>query len=461
MSIDFKSEVLKRKEEFLEDLKGLIKINSELTTFDPNRIGAPFGEGIKDALDYMLKLGKRDGFVTENVDGYAGHIVYGDSKEYIGSIGHLDVVPAGNDWTFPPYGAVIDGNKMYGRGTEDDKGPTLAFYYAMKIIKELKLPLSKRIKLVLATDEETGWRGIRHYFGVYPEQPVAGFIPDAEFPLIYAEKGIANIGIKGAEVLPEIISIKGGFRPNMVPDYCEIRVNKNFSDKYKKEFELFLTISALDGSIKEDKDSLVLTIKGKSAHAATPDLGLNAIWLMFEFLRKVTVNSNLVELVNNLLSNDTRGLKLGINHIDKEMGFLTNNLGILEYVDGNYTISLNIRYPKGITCDDMVKSINDKIAKYKAQAMKWADQPLLYCDPNGPMVKKLLEVYIKHTGDKAAKPIVIGGGTFARAMKNTVAFGPHFLDKESFIHQRDEYIDLDDFIKALIIYTESLYELAK
>ena len=461
MKIDFENEVLKRKKDIISDLQGLIKINSELTTFDANRKMAPFGEGIKESLEYMLELGKKDGFITENVDGYAGHIVYGGQMNYVGSIGHLDVVPAGNDWTYPPYGAEIHDNKMYGRGTEDDKGPTIAFYYAMKILKELGVSLSKRIKLILATDEETAWRGINYYYKKYPEQPVSGFIPDADFPLIYAEKGIATFKIEGEENIPAIISIKGGFRANMVPDYCEVKVCNNVADKFKKEFEAFLALNAFSGSIQEKKDGLLITVKGKSAHAATPDFGVNAIWIMFDFLRKVTNNSNLVEIISNLFENDTKGLKLGINHEDKEMGFLTNNLGVINYDNGHYEITTNIRYPKGIEHDFMFSSISAKVKKYDAKTTALGHIKLLYCDPNGEMVIKLMDIYKKHTKDFSAKPIVIGGGTFARAMNNTVAFGPHFDGKPTFVHQRDEYIDIDDFLKAIIIYTESLYELAK
>ena len=155
MSINFRDEVLKRKDQLLQDLTKIIQINSEMTTFDPNRKNAPFGEGLKEALDCMLAIGKRDGFETVNVDGYAGHIEFGKQKDFVGIIGHLDVVPAGNDWTYAPYGAEIHDGKMYGRGTEDDKGPTIAAYYAMKILKELNVPLSKRVKLIVGNDEET------------------------------------------------------------------------------------------------------------------------------------------------------------------------------------------------------------------------------------------------------------------------------------------------------------------
>src|SRR5690554_181648 len=124
MSIDFKALVEKYKDQFIKDTQELLKINSELTTFDPNRVGAPFGEGNKQALDFMLDLAKRDGFKFENVDGYAGHIEFGESKAYIGSIGHLDVVPAGSGWTYPAYGAEIHNNRIYARGAEEDRKST-------------------------------------------------------------------------------------------------------------------------------------------------------------------------------------------------------------------------------------------------------------------------------------------------------------------------------------------------
>ena len=163
MKIDYKNEVLKRKDEIIKDLQDLIKIPSELTTFDPNRENMPFGQGPKQALDFMMELGKRDGFKTHEYDGYAGDIEYGDQSEFVAMLGHLDVVPAGNDWVNPPYEGVIIDNIMYGRGTEDDKGPTIAAYYALKILKELKVPLTKRIKLILGTDEESGSRCIEYY----------------------------------------------------------------------------------------------------------------------------------------------------------------------------------------------------------------------------------------------------------------------------------------------------------
>lgn len=459
MKIDFKKEVLKRKDDLIKDLQALIRINSELTTFDPNRKGAPFGEGNREALDLMLNIGKNDGFETVNLDGYAGHIEYGNQKDYVAMIGHLDVVPAGNNWDYPPYGAEIHNNKMYGRGTEDDKGPTIAAYYALKILKELNVPLSKRIKLILGSDEETAWRCVRHYFSVYPEVPVSGFIPDADFPLIYAEKGITRLYIDGKATKNDILAIEGGFRDNMVPDFARAKLTRN--EEYAKAFTKFIKANEYEGKCVLENDHLLVEVSGISAHGSTPEFGKNAIDRLFEFFNYLKIQNELTDFVNQLLIHDARGEKLGVSFHDEEMGPLTNNFGVINYEDGNYRIVLNLRYPNGITLDEIKTKIETAIKPFNATVTVDKHQLLLYKDPNSELVKTLMSVYQKHTNDYASKPITIGGGTFARAIPNVLAFGPHFLGKPTFIHQKNEFIDLDDLILATIIYTEALYELAK
>ncbi len=458
MPYDFKKEVTLRKDDIIRDLQGLIKINSELTVFDPKRKEAPFGEGIKEALLFMLNLGERDGFEVENVDQYAGHIRLGDTEDYIGSIGHLDVVPAGTGWTYPAYSATVVDGKMYGRGTEDDKGPTIAFYYAMKILKELHVPLSKEIKLVLGTDEETAWRGVDYYFKKYPKMPVAGFIPDADFPLIYAEKGITRIFLDGKDEPSPIKRIEGGLADNMVPESAFVVFT---DDTYKDAFNKFLSEKGYEGSIEKIADGMQFKVIGKSAHGSLPHLGENAIDRLFEFLVTLNLDSKLVNMYQALLLNDWAGEKLGVAYTDEEMGPLTNNLGKLVFDGETYQLSLNLRYPHGVTLDEVMEIGNKKLALYGAKLHLDKHHEVLYFDPESDLVQTLMNVYKKHTGEVDAKPINIGGGTFARVMKNTVAFGPHFLDKPTYIHQKDEFVDLEDFFKAVVIYTEALYELAK
>jgi len=458
MSIDFKALVLKYKDQFIKDTQDLLRINSELTTFDPNRVGAPFGEGNKKALDFMLDLAKRDGFKFENVDGYAGHIEYGDSKEYIGSIGHLDVVPAGSGWTYPAYAAEIHDNKIYARGAEDDKAPTMAVYYGMKILKDLGVPLKTRIKLILGLDEESGWKCVDYYFKKYPQVPIAGFIPDADFPLIYAEKGITMTIIRGQFNNDVLYKIEGGLRANMVPESAKAHLRPDLVIKHK--FLEYLSKHDYKGQAELKSDELILETFGKSAHGSLPDDGLNALHIMFAALKYAGVGNELVNFADQYLNFDNLGKKFGINHKDKEMGNLTVNLGLASSKNNQFELVLNLRYPNGVNYE---KDVFEKIAALLPESFGLDvehHQKLLYKDPNSPLIKTLMNIYQKHTGDMTP-PISIGGGTFARATENVVAFGPHFIDKPTYIHQKDEFIDIDDLMQALAIYTESLYELAK
>lgn len=459
--IDFKQEVLKRKDEIIKNLQELLRIESELTTFDPNREGAPFGEGPKEALDWMLNLGKEKGFVVNNVDGYAGDITFGDTKDYVAILGHLDVVPAGSDWNFPPYGAEIHDGKIYARGAMDDKGPTIAAFYAMVILKELGIDLSKRVKLILGIDEESGWRCVRHYFSKYPEIPVSGFVPDADFPLIYAEKGITRTIITAPLAEDNILLIDGGIRDNMVPDYSVVEIRKDAFDK-----DLFLNIANrnnFDYELVENEESIKITFKGVSAHGSLPWLGKNAIDHLFITLEALGFESPLIKFANTYLTEDVYGKKLGIQYKDDEMGDLTVNWGTIKQVeDGIYELNLNIRYPNNVNYEnDVLAKINDVINPLNFSVKTNHHQKLLYQDPNSELVKTLMNVYQKHTGDMEAKPMTIGGGTFARALPNTLAFGMSFPGKPNYLHQPNEFVEIDDLLKATAIYTEALYELSK
>ncbi|MCC9880053.1 Sapep family Mn(2+)-dependent dipeptidase, partial [Streptococcus agalactiae] len=189
MTIDFRAEVDKRKDALMDDLINLLRINSER---DDSQADAehPFGPGPVKALEFFLDMAERDGYETKNVDNYAGHFTFGQGEEELGIFGHLDVVPAGSGWDTDPYEPVIKDNRLYARGSSDDKGPTMACYYALKIIKELGLPTSKKVRFVVGTDEESGWGDMDYYFEhVGLPKPDFGFSPDAEFPIINGEKG--------------------------------------------------------------------------------------------------------------------------------------------------------------------------------------------------------------------------------------------------------------------------------
>src|SRR6056297_1308902 len=240
MNNNLKDIVDSYQKDTVQTLQKLIKIKSVEAKA---KEGMPFGEGINETLHEFLKTAEQLGLKTKNVDGYAGHVEIGKGDELLALLCHLDVVPEGSNWKHPPYAAEIHDNKMYGRGTIDDKGPAVASLYALKAIKESEVKLNKRVRLIVGTDEESGWEGLKYYFKK-EEQPDFAFSPDAAFPVIHAEKGILIFDLKGEykirEDAPIIIeSIEGGNAPNMVPDYCEALLKIDNTAKFKTKFDEF------------------------------------------------------------------------------------------------------------------------------------------------------------------------------------------------------------------------------
>lgn len=146
MTIDWQKEVEARKDDLLKDLGDLIRINS-IRDVEHGTKEEPLGPGPAAALRKVLEIGDRDGFVTKNIENVAGHIEYGDGEEMFGLLGHVDVVPVDDNWDTDPFEPVIKDGKLYARGSADDKGPSIAAYYAMRIIKDLELPISKKFAL--------------------------------------------------------------------------------------------------------------------------------------------------------------------------------------------------------------------------------------------------------------------------------------------------------------------------
>ena len=180
--------IKEKKKEMLENLQNLIQIPSVYTK-SKNPL-MPFGENANRALEYVLTLGKQLGFKTKNIDGYCGYIEFGEGDKLVGIIGHLDVVPEGDNWTFPPFSGKISDNKIFGRGSIDDKGPVISSLYAMKTVMD-NCKIDKRVRLILGLNEENDWDCIK-YYKEHEEWPTIGFSPDADFPCIYAEKGIIS-----------------------------------------------------------------------------------------------------------------------------------------------------------------------------------------------------------------------------------------------------------------------------
>ncbi|WEV60101.1 dipeptidase PepV [Streptococcaceae bacterium ESL0729] len=469
MTINFNEEIAKRKDDMLEDLFTLLRINSER---DDSKVTkeAPFGPGPVEALEKMLELAERDGFPTKNVDNYAGHFEFGEGDEVLGIFAHMDVVPAGSGWDSNPYEPEIRDGKIYARGSSDDKGPTVACYYALKTIKELGLPVSKKVRFVIGTDEESGWGDMDYYFKhVGLPKPDFGFSPDAEFPIINGEKG--NIteylhfnGTQGGSFT--LRSFKGGLRENMVPESATAVFSGDTSiDKMTSDFDTFKADKGVSGEITDLGDNeYQITVIGKSAHGASPETGVNGATYLANFLMNYDFGGAAKAYLltaGEILFDDHAGHKLGVNHVDEKMGALSMNAGVFKFEDGasDNTIALNFRYPKG-TDEDTIKAQLEKLEGIANVTKSAHGHTPHYVPMDDPLVKTLLDVYEKHTGEKGYEQI-IGGGTFGRLLDRGVAFGAQFPGYTDTMHQANEFMPVDYIERAAAIYAEAIYELIK
>ena len=462
MNIDFKQEVLNHKEDLLKDLFELLSVRSILGTDITEE--TPFGSGPREALDLILSFGERDGYKTKLVENKAGHIEVGQGEELFGILGHVDVVPVVEaDWTSHPFKPEIRDGKIFARGSLDDKGPTMAAYYAVKLLDKLGVKWNKRVRVIVGSDEETGFRCVEAYFK-HEEQPASGFTPDAMFPLVYAEKARATFNHKlkfvedDGEYNYKLVKFKGGQVLNMVIASAIAELVGEVSD-IKEKFENFLAQEKLDGEVIVE-NTIKLTLKGKAAHGSTPQYGVNAATKLAEFLSTLGLDNNgknFVDYIVEKLANDPFGEKLGINYADDEMGEATYNYGILDYdlEKKAAVVSTDCRHPKKFDLVDRLKGVKEDNIDIQVTSTKEAH----YVPKDDELVTTLMDVYKKHTGDTKNDAFVLGGGTYARCLKKGVAFGLLFPGKEDTMHQANEYLEVEDLLLATAIYAEGIYKL--
>lgn len=465
--MSWESLVKLNKDVIVKDTQDFLRMESVLEEATSTAI-APFGQGIREAYDWILNKARKDGFTVKDLDGYAAHIEWGKGEEIVGVLCHIDVVPGGDDWTSPAFAAEIRDEKIYARGAIDDKGPTMSCYHALKLLKESGVSLGKRVRLIIGTDEESQWRCVDHYFK-HEQMPTLGFAPDADFPIIYAEKGICDIkyskksdGEKGL-----IQSFQSGHRLNMVPDRAVVLLDiSKVADQHelKKSFDKFIKKYDCKGEVETTAIAIKLKIHGVSAHGMEPDDGVNAGLLMASFLVSLPLNENEKSYFKSLFTlffEDSRGRNFGISYSDKEMGDVTINVGEMKFeADGESTVGLNVRYPEGASFENIMTSLDKDMSRYNFTGeIRVHDKPHAIAK-NHQLIKILSKVYQEYTGEEA-KLLAIGGGTYARSLDAGVAFGPLFPGQKDVIHQADEFISIDHLLTMTAIYTGAIYELAK
>lgn len=442
----------------LEALQILI---SKKSVYDSSSVGegAPFGKGVKSALDFLTKLGKDYGFRVDTCDGYATEITFGEEGPIVGIYAHADVVPASGVWTTKdPFKPTIVGEgkeaKLIGRGTSDDKGPLVAAFYAMKLLKDNGLIKGYRVRLVAGGDEERGSGCLKYYFGKLKKPHCdLGFTPDADFPLIYAEKGMVKKATltKKADLSP-VIAMDGGVVSNAVCDRLMVTLpnDKKFVEAFKK--------AGIQGEITEEKGFMIVLFKGVSAHGSLPEKGVNAALIAFEFIGNFYHNEFLVSLAKTL--KDPHGKGFGGDCTSPVLGESTYNYGLIRYDSAKQTLSISVDYRYGETAkpEEALKAL-EKGTGMQVSHLGFMDP--LHFDLKSPLVSTLMKSYRRSTLRLFDKPMAIGGGTYAKEAKNTVAYGSAFPGHDGAIHSPNEYIYIDDFNRQIAIYADAIASLGK
>ena len=458
------------KDEMIQNLQELIQIPSVYAK-SKNPL-MPFGENANKALEYMLDLGHKLGFRTKNVDGYCGYIEFGEGEEMLGIIGHLDVVPSGDNWTYPPFLATIFDNKIYGRGAIDDKGPVMASLYAMKYVLD-NCKVNKRVRLILGLNEENDWKCI-DYYKAHEESPTIGFSPDADFPCIYAEKAILTpyFSMDYSQYACAPISIQeidcNNNAINVVPKICStilkidssilmedlISILKKIIDEYDFEIDIY----------KLNDEKIKLTSHGVGAHAAHPDLGVNAISRLIVVLdtlfKKYDVSIPLFDFFAKYIHTEYDGKSLSMNYKD-ESGNLTLNVGKINFSNNILEIGLNLRIPIHTSIEKVENTFLACLSDYTDIIYKKVGSNLaLYIPKDNYLVKTLCDIY-NEEANSYLEPIAIGGATYARAFENCVSFGANLPGQKDMCHQTDEFISIDNLLFACRVYAKAICELGK
>ncbi len=437
----------KHSDELVAALQDMIRIKS---VRGEAREGMPFGEGPCKALKKQLEIAEKLGFKVTNVDNYYGYAEYGEGEDYVCALGHLDVVPEGDGWAHEPYAAEIADGKIWGRGTVDDKGPINAALFGVYALKEAGFKPSRKIRVIFGCDEEVGCEDMDHY-NEFEKQPLYGFTPDADFPAIFAEKGILHFILSTPfDTTGDIRTIRGGIVVNAVPDKAEAVITV----KPAAEADGISVTDMGNGQYR-------ISATGVTAHGSIPELGVNAIGLLIKYL----VDNSLISgeegeklaLVRKYVCDSTRGTEMGIEMAD-ETGELSMNMGIIEVKDGKLMIHMDLRYPCTKDGDQIIKAFKDDFKGFEMEDLS-QDRPL-YAKKDSKLIKTITGVYSEFYNDNS-EAIAIGGGTYAKHLANIVAFGPCIPGEDYVEHTNHEFIEIEHLITLAKVYANAMEQLTK
>ncbi len=407
------------------DIKEIAKSISDLVKTDSSQKepapGAPFGKGARKVLDEYLALASSFGFETKDYEGYAGEVTVGEGEDFAILV-HLDVVPAGDGWIHDPFGGEIDSEGVWGRGTIDDKGPAVIALYALKSLKDEGCPFNRCVKLIAGCNEESGQKCME-YYNAHAKMPDEGISPDADFPVIYAEKGILQVELSFPPIAG-VTYLEGGNANNIVCDRVDF-IGPVYEDRIE--------------TLHFTRVNEYISSQGKSAHASTPEMGRNAIAPVLRYLGETELEKALFETY------------FGLKGFEDETGPLTFSPDVIEQTDDALKILCDIRYPATMKEADILAKLDEAGVSYK---IVMAQDPL-YCDKKSPLVQTLCSVYNEVTG-QSLEPVAIGGGTYARQLKRGAAFGPEEPGEDLKLHGAEERITFEKIERCFKIYKTAI-----
>ncbi len=437
------------RSELIADIRELVAIHSEDDSAHAAP-GAPFGPGVARCLDAALAQCRKAGLAVRNFDGFAGDATWGEGEGAVAVLTHLDTVPIGDGWTRDPLGGALEDGRIYGRGANDDKGPGVSALWAVKALIAAGYQPKRPLRLIYGCCEETSGRDLEHYLAS-TAAPAYAFTPDAEFPVIHAEKSFVACRARYDFAAPtRLVQLRAGTRVNVVPNQAEALLDAH--DLILPEADR-ISLEAQDGLIR-------VTASGKASHASMPQDGLNAIGILMAYLAQVLPEGDGARLpVSVIASRIGTGYDGAGCHIacrDGVSGPLTFNLGLLEGDAGYLTIQIDIRHPVTLDEQDTARRLGDFFSGHGFTLENLSARPGLYYPMEHPLVATLQGVYNEVTGEQGA-PIAIGGGTYAKGMPcPTVAFGPCFPWDQETAHIADEYMSVDSLVMAARIYAHAL-----
>ncbi|MDO4566252.1 MAG: Sapep family Mn(2+)-dependent dipeptidase [Oscillospiraceae bacterium] len=461
MAGEYTSYVLSNKEALLRDIKRLVDIKSVKAAPEPD---APYGAGVRKVQLEAMELCRELGFETvADCEGRIAYAAYGPQDRHIGIVAHLDVVPEGTGWFGDPYRCEEREGFLIGRGVIDDKGPFVVAAYAAKYLIDKAADLKYGVRLILGLDEETGMSDIEYYKSRCP-QPVFAFTPDAGFPVGHGEKGIYSADLVSPPLKGGVIlKLEGGVASNVVADTAEALLKLECFEKLEQAAADFERVS-----VAKEASGVKVTAKGVAAHAGTPHEGINANYILADFLVKSGVLSEAEQRALafvSLAASSFDGEQFGIACDDGLFAPLSIIGGVLTLKDDRIVLNVNSRYPTAITAGELEARVAETARANGFEAVNVSNSGPFYMDPENPAVKLMCEIYNEVTGSEE-KPFVMSGGTYARHMENAVSYGLEFPGQEKedpewvgSCHMKNEGLKIERALQACEIYIKTLVRL--